>query len=81
MTDDQALSALVRIVSQRDPGTDPVPSNQQLAARIAELRKDGGLVLRVVKAQADAAIVLVENGDDGPFLMVVSADHLPITKH
>ena len=81
MTDDQALSAMARIVSQRDPGTDPVPSNPQIAARIAELRKDGGLVLRVVKAQPDAAIVLVENGDDGPFVMIISADHLPITRH
>ena len=81
MTDVEVLATAARIVAQRDPSEDPAPSNPQIAARIAELRKEGGLVLRVVNAQTDAAIVLVENGDDGPFVMVVSADHLPITKH
>lgn len=81
MSEAEVLATAVRIVALRDPGADPVPSNPQIAARIAELRKDGGLVLRVVNAQTDAAILLVENGDDGPFVMVVSADHLPITKH
>ena len=81
MTGDEVLAVVARIVAQRDPDDDPAPSNPQIAARIAELREQGGLVLRVVNAQTDAAIVLVENGDDGAFLMVVSADHLPITKH
>ncbi|MGQ7956391.1 hypothetical protein ACUTAF_01495 [Pseudomonas sp. SP16.1] len=81
MTDAEILATVARIVAQRDPSEDPVPGNPQIAARIAELRKEGGLALRVVKAQPDAAIVLVENGADGPFLMVVSADNLPMTKH
>lgn len=75
------LATVARIVAQRDPSTDPVPSNPQIAAHIAELREECGLVLRVLKAQPDAAIVLVTNGEDGPFLMVVSADHLQKTIH
>lgn len=81
MNDDEVIGAVARIVALRDPSEDPAPSNPQIAARIAGLRKEGGLELRVVKDQPDAAIVLVENGADGPFLMAVSADHLPITKH
>lgn len=83
MTDNERedIATVARIVAQRDPSTDPVPNNPQIAAQIAALRKDCGLELRVLKAQPDAAIVLVTNGEDGPFLMIVSADHLPKTIH
>lgn len=75
------LATVARIVAQRDPRTDPAPSNPQIAVEIARLREDCGLELRVLKAQPDAAIVLVTNGEDGPFLLVVSADNLPKTIH
>lgn len=74
MNDNEAIATVARIVAQRDPSADPVPSNPELAARIAELREECGLELRVLKAQPDAVVVLVTNGDPAPFFMSILAD-------
>ena len=51
-----------------------------LAARLVELEACG-LEYEVIITQPDLVVLLVTNGDPGPFLLTVSIDNLPKTEH